>query len=135
MSPRIFDVHIISQILMSDESGLTAKEKERYDRQIRVWGAEAQKSRIQRSKVRVCGLLCKLNVEVVKNIVLAGMNVTIQDNSDVVSEDDFAYNFFLSDGDIGKSRSEAALARIKDLNSCHPPINILVLITSKPRAN
>jgi molybdopterin/thiamine biosynthesis adenylyltransferase len=41
---------------------LTESEAQRYDRQIRVWGAEAQ-SRIQNSKVLVCGL-SKMNVEV-----------------------------------------------------------------------
>ena len=41
---------------------LTETEAQRYDRQIRVWGAEAQ-SRIQNSKVLVAGL-GKMNVEV-----------------------------------------------------------------------
>jgi len=39
----------------AEEQQLTEQEKERYDRQIRVWGAEAQ-SRIQSSKVLICGL-------------------------------------------------------------------------------
>ncbi len=37
-------------------------DSERYDRQIRVWGAEAQ-SRLQNSKVLICGLQ-NLNIEV-----------------------------------------------------------------------
>lgn len=41
---------------------LTESEAQRYDRQIRVWGAEAQ-SRIQNSRVLVCGL-SKMNIEV-----------------------------------------------------------------------
>jgi ubiquitin-like 1-activating enzyme E1 A len=41
---------------------LTETETQRYDRQIRVWGAEAQ-SRIKESKVLVCGLR-GLNIEV-----------------------------------------------------------------------
>lgn len=44
------------------EFELTESEAQRYDRQIRVWGAEAQ-SRIQNSKVLVCGV-SKMNVEV-----------------------------------------------------------------------
>ena len=43
-------------------SELTESEAQRYDRQIRVWGAEAQ-SRIQNSRVLVCGL-SNMNVEV-----------------------------------------------------------------------
>eukprot|EP01032_Pedospumella_encystans_P027908 gene27908-31524_t len=42
-------------------SELTESEAQRYDRQIRVWGAEAQ-SRIQNSRVLVCGL-SNMNVE------------------------------------------------------------------------
>jgi molybdopterin/thiamine biosynthesis adenylyltransferase len=41
---------------------LSESEAERYDRQIRVWGAEAQE-RIQKSNVLICGLN-DLNVEV-----------------------------------------------------------------------
>lgn len=44
---------------------LTESEAQRYDRQIRVWGAEAQ-SRIQNSRVLVCGL-SKMNIEVRKS--------------------------------------------------------------------
>ena len=47
---------------MNATEGLTDLESQRYDRQIRVWGAEAQ-SRIQTSKVLVCGL-SGLNTEV-----------------------------------------------------------------------
>lgn len=42
-------------------ASISQSESQRYDRQIRVWGAEAQ-ARIQRSKVLICGLK-KLNVE------------------------------------------------------------------------
>ena len=88
--------------------------KDRYDRQIRVWGAEAQ-SRIQTSRVLVMGLH-GLNVEVVKNIVLAGMSVTIQDDTAVKMED-LSFNFFLAPEDIGKSTVEAAMPRIHQLNT------------------
>ena len=46
---------------------LTEEEKARYDRQIRVWGAEAQ-TRIQNAKILVVGLN-GLHPEVVKNVV------------------------------------------------------------------
>lgn len=92
---------------------LTASEQQRYDRQIRVWGAEAQ-SRIQTSKVLVCGLN-KLNIEVTKNIVLAGMGVTVQD-SGVVTEDDLCCNFFIDESDLGKQIAVAALPRVQELN-------------------
>ena len=84
----------------SDGGGndLSELEKQRYDRQIRVWGAEAQ-SRIQTSKVLIVGLR-GLNVEVVKNIVLAGMNVVIQDSENVHFRD-LSSNFFLTVNDVG----------------------------------
>ena len=92
----------------------TEDEKARYDRQIRVWGAEAQ-SRIQNSTVLLCGLR-GLNVEVCKNIVLAGVNITIQDDS-AVSVHDLSSNFFLRAGDVGQSTVLASLPRIQQLNS------------------
>jgi ubiquitin-like 1-activating enzyme E1 A len=98
---------------MAEFIKLTASEQQRYDRQIRVWGAEAQ-SRIQTSKVLVCGL-SKLNIEVTKNIILAGMSVTIQD-SGVVTEDDLSCNFFVDEGDLGKDMALAVLPRVKELN-------------------
>lgn len=93
---------------------ISESEARRYDRQIRVWGAEAQ-SRIQSSTVLVCGL-GNVNVEVVKNIVLAGMKVTIQDSS-VATYDDLTFNFFLTAGDVGNKRIAAALPRIQELNN------------------
>ena len=86
----------------------------RFDRQIRVWGAEAQ-ARIQASHVLICGLR-GLHPEVVKNIVLAGVSITIQDSNDV-DYNDLASNFFLSINDIGKKITSSALPRIRSLNT------------------
>eukprot|EP00598_Pedospumella_elongata_P012116 CAMPEP_0185004896 /NCGR_PEP_ID=MMETSP1098-20130426/80513_1 /TAXON_ID=89044 /ORGANISM="Spumella elongata, Strain CCAP 955/1" /LENGTH=249 /DNA_ID=CAMNT_0027532803 /DNA_START=40 /DNA_END=785 /DNA_ORIENTATION=- len=95
-------------------SELTESEAQRYDRQIRVWGAEAQ-SRIQNSRVLVCGL-SNMNVEVVKNIVLAGMSVTLQ-ASRAVQYDDLSHNFFLSVDDVGAQMVSAVLPRVQELNA------------------
>jgi molybdopterin/thiamine biosynthesis adenylyltransferase len=51
--------------------------------------------------VLVCGLN-GLHIEVVKNIVLAGMNIVIQDSA-VVRKEDLAHNFFVSSDDAGKN--------------------------------
>jgi len=93
---------------------LSALEAERYDRQIRVWGTEAQ-ARIQSSRALICGMN-KINVEVVKNIVLAGVNLTIQDSA-IASIDDLALNFFLTVDDVGKLIGSSVLTRVKELNS------------------
>jgi molybdopterin/thiamine biosynthesis adenylyltransferase len=74
-------------------------DSQRYDRQIRVWGAEAQ-GRIQNAHVLLLGF-AGLNVEVAKNLVLAGMSVTILD-SRVVSTRDLYSDFFLTEDDLGK---------------------------------
>ena len=95
---------------------LTESEKIRYDRQIRVWGAEAQ-SRIQNSRVLIVGLR-GLNVEVTKNIVLAGMNVVIQ-SSDTVHMRDLSSNFFLTANDVGQKvrRTMCHLLRLKSISN------------------
>lgn len=93
---------------------LTEEEKARYDRQIRVWGAEAQ-TRIQNAKILVVGLN-GLHPEVVKNVVLAGVSVVLLDQR-TVDESDLAYNYFLKNDDVGNNVAEAACPRIQELNS------------------
>lgn len=44
------------------------------------------------------------NTELAKNLILAGVNVTIYDDA-IVTEDDFESNFLIAEGDIGKKRS------------------------------
>jgi ubiquitin-like 1-activating enzyme E1 A len=68
-------------------------EAEVYDRQIRLWGVDAQR-RIQGTKILVLGML-GVNVEVCKNLVLAGMSVDVQDGQ-VATDADLASNFFLA---------------------------------------
>jgi ubiquitin-like 1-activating enzyme E1 A len=89
------------------------EESELYDRQIRLWGVEAQ-ARIQGSKV-LCVGLGGLGAECMKNLCLAGISATIVDDG-TVSADDTASNFFLSLDDVGLNRAVAAHPRIKELN-------------------
>ena len=96
-------------------AGLTEEQKARYDRQIRVWGSEAQE-RIQNCKVLICGLR-GINAEVVKNVVLAGMNVCIQDSGKVSTADLASGGFFLNAEDVGKDMVDVAIPRIQELNS------------------
>jgi ubiquitin-like 1-activating enzyme E1 A len=46
------------------------------------------------------------NTELAKNLILAGVNVTIYDDA-IVDEDDFESNFLISEKDIGRKRSQA----------------------------
>ena len=89
------------------------EESELYDRQIRLWGQEAQQ-RLQSSRVLLCGI-AGLGAEVVKNLTLAGISATIVDDA-VVTAEDLSANFFLAESDIGANRATASLPRIRELN-------------------
>lgn len=93
---------------------LTDKEAEIYDRQIRLWGVEAQK-RMRSARVLVVGLGA-LGAEVVKNLVLAGINLVLADE-EKVTDADLGINFFLAPTDIGTTRSAACLPRVREMNT------------------
>ncbi|KAE8951297.1 hypothetical protein PR001_g33786, partial [Phytophthora rubi] len=76
----------------------SAAEAAVYDRQMRMWGVEAQK-RLQSSRVLVSGLSA-LGSELVKNLVLAGVGVTLHDTQRA-SAAAAASQFFLSEADVG----------------------------------
>ena len=84
-----------------------------YDRQIRLWGAAAQK-KIGDSKVLFLGLGC-VNVELCKNLVLAGFSATLGDGG-VVGAADLAYNFLVEEGDVGRNVAEASARAVGELN-------------------
>eukprot|EP01039_Chlorochromonas_danica_P006349 gene6349-7001_t len=87
---------------------------QRYDRQIRVWGKEAQ-GRLVSSRVLLCGFR-SLNVEVAKNLVLAGVQVTIQDDEDLRASD-YGINFFLSSSSSPMKVTKASLPALQALNT------------------
>lgn len=76
----------------------TAKEAAIYDRQLRLWGVEAQK-RMQNSRVLISGITA-LGSELAKNLVLAGINVTLQDSTSTALQD-VQCQFLLHEKDIG----------------------------------
>ncbi|CAK5033526.1 unnamed protein product [Meloidogyne enterolobii] len=76
----------------------------RYDRQIRLWGDEGQKT-IQKAKICVFGSSA-LAAEILKSLVLAGVGYFhIIDNS-IVKTSDLGQNFFLDVDSVGKLRGE-----------------------------
>jgi molybdopterin/thiamine biosynthesis adenylyltransferase len=78
---------------------LTSKETEIYDRQLRLWGVEAQQ-RMRGARVYIAGL-SGIGTEVTKNLVLAGVSVTLLD-SQVVTPAHLSVNFFLGgEGSVG----------------------------------
>ncbi|TGZ83067.1 hypothetical protein EX30DRAFT_354297 [Ascodesmis nigricans] len=98
---------VTSQTISADEVAL-------YDRQIRLWGMEAQ-ARMRNAKVLIISMRALAN-EVAKNLVLAGIgSLTVMD-PEVVEADDFGAQFFISEEHIGMNRAEAAAPAIQRLN-------------------
>lgn len=93
---------------------LTPDEIALYDRQIRLWGVEAQQ-RLLATSVLLINLLA-VGSEVAKNLVLGGVgSLTIADTHTVV-EPDLLGQFFLAESDLHQPRGAAALPRIQELN-------------------
>ncbi|KAJ4482268.1 hypothetical protein J3R30DRAFT_3458188 [Lentinula aciculospora] len=99
---------------MMTSAEFTEEEQGRYDRQIRLWGIEAQQ-RMRNATILVARLKGTAT-ETIKNIVLAGIGKLILVDADDVEEEDLGAGFFFRDDDVGKKRVEAAKARIEDLN-------------------
>ncbi|PWZ03076.1 hypothetical protein BCV70DRAFT_11405 [Testicularia cyperi] len=98
--------------------GVTEDEAALYDRQIRLWGLEAQ-TRLRRSHILVLGW-DGLATEILKNVVLSGVGrVTIVDPTDI-TPGDLASNFFFRAEEVGQPKCSAssggALDRIRALN-------------------
>jgi len=84
-----------------------------YDRQLRLWGVQAQQ-RLLKAKVLIWGLEGS-SVEVCKNLVLAGVSLVIRDHRSVASSD-VSFNYFLREEDAGKNRAECAAKRVQEMN-------------------
>jgi ubiquitin-like 1-activating enzyme E1 A len=97
----------------NDNTALSSSEALQYDRQIRLWGVEAQQ-RMRETNILIIGLGV-LGAEVAKNIILAGMSITILDNNLIVLED-LGGQFFLQESDIGNTRANASAKRLTELN-------------------
>ncbi|TVU16687.1 hypothetical protein EJB05_40262 [Eragrostis curvula] len=96
---------------------LTAQETALYDRQIRVWGVDAQK-RLSKAHVLVCGMN-GTTIEFCKNIVLAGVGSLSLMDDHTVTEDDLNANFLIPpDEGIygGRSRADVCCESLKDFN-------------------
>ncbi|KAF2841698.1 hypothetical protein M501DRAFT_929436 [Patellaria atrata CBS 101060] len=90
-----------------------------YDRQIRLWGVQAQE-KIRTANILLISIRALAN-EVAKNLVLAGIgSLTIVDH-ELVTEDDLCSQFLVTDADINKNRAEAAAPQLRKLN---PRVNI-----------
>lgn len=96
--------------------GVTEEEAALYDRQIRLWGLEAQ-NKMRSAHVVLVGF-SSVATEIVKNIVLAGVGAVTIVDAGAVREEDLGAGFFFRADDVGKPRvSDAPLERIRQLNT------------------
>ena len=79
---------------------LTAEEFAQYDRQIRLWGAQAQE-RIRSASILLISLRA-LGTEIAKNLTLAGISSLTIIDDEPVTEEDLGAGFFFREEDIGK---------------------------------
>mgnify|MGYP002743801987 CR=1 FL=1 len=96
-------------------TGVTEDEAALYDRQIRLWGLEAQ-NHMRRAHVVVVSFT-GVAEEVVKNIVLAGIGALTIVDAQIIEPEDLSASLFFRPDDIGTSRvAEAPLQRVQQLN-------------------
>ncbi|XP_060082452.1 SUMO-activating enzyme subunit 1-like [Ylistrum balloti] len=99
---------------MGEQQTITEDEAALYDRQIRLWGLDAQR-RLRASRVLLIGMR-GLGAEVAKNIVLSGIkSLTMLDDTEVTEEDSCS-QFLLPRSDVGKNRAVCSLERTQQLN-------------------
>uniref|UniRef100_A0A5B6YLL3 Ubiquitin-like 1-activating enzyme E1A n=1 Tax=Davidia involucrata TaxID=16924 RepID=A0A5B6YLL3_DAVIN len=99
-----------------DGEELTEQETALYDRQIRVWGADAQR-RLSKSHILVSGLKGTV-VEFCKNIVLAGVGSLTLIDDNPVTEEALSVNFLIAPDEnvAGRSVAELCCDSLKDFN-------------------
>lgn len=95
-------------------SDLPTEEQARFDRSLRLWGAEAQKL-LRDAHVGLIGCTA-VGCEILKNMVLPGLgHFTIVDDAPVGAAD-YGANFFLEPSDAGHSKAAAACRVLSELN-------------------
>jgi len=100
--------------MVCEVTQISEQEAELYDRQIRLWGLDAQK-RLRSARVCVMGM-SGLGCEVSKNLVLSGVKELKMVDSKLVSGEDSTSQFLAPRDKIGENRAEASLQRLQQLN-------------------
>ncbi|KAM7398887.1 hypothetical protein PAMP_018192 [Pampus punctatissimus] len=101
-------------MIEKEDPVISEEEAAQYDRQIRLWGLDAQK-RLRGSRVLLVGL-GGLGAEVAKNLILAGVKgLTLLDHEQVTEESCRA-QFLVPVTAQGQNRAHASLERAQKLN-------------------
>ncbi|KYQ88711.1 sumo-activating enzyme subunit 1 [Tieghemostelium lacteum] len=106
----------------TSENKLTDYEAALYDRGIRLWGVDAQ-IKLRQSKVLFIGINGLMS-EIIKNVVLAGVDSIALIDNHIVTYSDLSAHLFLTTSSVGKKRSDESVASIVELN---PLVNVQVL--------
>lgn len=107
-----------------DGEELSAQETALYDRQIRVWGVDAQK-RLSKARILVSGLN-GTTAEFCKNIVLAGVgNLTLVDDR-IVTIDALHANFLIPPEEVKHNGNSLAELCCNSLREFNPMVHVSV---------
>jgi len=101
-------------MVSAEVANITEQEAELYDRQIRLWGLDAQK-RLRSAKICVLGV-SGLGAEITKNLVLSGINSMDLVDDAKVGDMDATSQFLAPRDQLGQNRAEASLQRLQQLN-------------------
>ncbi|EAL67595.1 sumo-activating enzyme subunit 1 [Dictyostelium discoideum AX4] len=94
--------------------GLTEYEAKIYDRSIRLWGVDAQ-AKLRQSKVLFIGINGLMS-EIIKNVVLAGVDsITLVDDH-IITTSDLSAHLFINEDSVGKVISTESVFAISELN-------------------
>ena len=86
----------------------------KYDRQLRLWGKDGQ---LRLAEANVCVLGAgPTATETLKNLVLPGLGRFTLVDGGTVAVTDLGNNFFLTTGDLGRPRAEAARDWLVEMN-------------------
>jgi len=119
--PILGDAPTSAPVQLPAPTGISADEIALYDRQIRLWGVQAQE-KIRNANILLITMKALAN-EIAKNLVLAGIHsLTIVDH-ELITANDLGSQFFISESDIGTNRAEAAAPQIRKLN---PRVSVIV---------
>ncbi|KAF3919174.1 hypothetical protein AA313_de0200479 [Arthrobotrys entomopaga] len=98
----------------SNKDDISADEVALYDRQIRLWGMEAQ-ARMRNAHILLVTIKA-LGNEIAKNLVLAGIGAITVHDCEIATEEDLGAQFFMEEGLLGRNRAEAAAPAVQKLN-------------------
>uniref|UniRef100_A0A0M3I2N8 NEDD8-activating enzyme E1 regulatory subunit n=1 Tax=Ascaris lumbricoides TaxID=6252 RepID=A0A0M3I2N8_ASCLU len=87
---------------------------DRYDRQVRLWGDEGQIC-VEHASICMLGSSA-LATEILKNLVLTGVQSVHIIDSALVTNPDVGNNFFVEEEEIGEPRAKVAVRWLKELN-------------------